>query len=172
MALSLQNQNGEARRLNIVTSSWLSGCQQQNSKVDEAEHALPLLAEKSNCPNGSFPRVSPLNREADTLKDRLSEVLSMLHESPNNSGRFSPKSVVVPAVSSTQHLLFSSCQFFLLGFDSPPTTKAEDFDCFFSEIHVAIARLIRRGLGTIYWELNRTVTHIVMNDDLDEHEYR
>jgi hypothetical protein len=172
MALSLQNQDGEARRLNIVTSSWLAHCQQQNSKVDEGGHALPLLAEKSNCPNGSFPRVNPLNREADTLKGRLNEILSMLHESSINSGRFSPKSAVVPPAGATQHMLLSSCQFFLLGFDSPPTTKGEDLNCFFSEIHFAIARLIRRGLGTIYWELNRSVTHIVMNDDLDEHEYR
>ena len=50
--------------------------------------------------------------------------------------------------------LFVSCRFLLLGFN-------DDSD-------VKLGRLIRRGKGTIYWELNEMITHIIVANDCDE----
>lgn len=50
--------------------------------------------------------------------------------------------------------LFASCRFLLLGFN-------DDSD-------VKLGRLIRRGKGTIYWEPNEIITHIIVADDCDD----
>jgi len=56
-----------------------------------------------------------------------------------------------------QHLsVFSACQFHLVGFK-------ED-----SDVHVKLGRLIRAGLGTIYWEFNEAISHVIVNDGTDE----
>jgi hypothetical protein len=50
--------------------------------------------------------------------------------------------------------LFLWCRFLLLGFDH---------DC-----NVQLSKLIRRGKGTIYWELNEMITHVIVADDDDD----
>jgi hypothetical protein len=52
--------------------------------------------------------------------------------------------------------LFSPCHFYLVGFEVD------------SDLHVSLCRWIRRGLGTIYWEINHSVSHIIVNDNCDE----
>lgn len=53
--------------------------------------------------------------------------------------------------------LFASCKFYLIGFD-----EVESND------HGKLSKLIRRGMGTIYWELNEIITHIIVNDDCED----
>jgi hypothetical protein len=53
-------------------------------------------------------------------------------------------------------LLFSSHQFYLLGFEGD------------NELKLKIGRLIRRGLGTIYWEMNESITHLIVHDMCDD----
>jgi len=52
--------------------------------------------------------------------------------------------------------LFVSCRFLLLGFGAG------------SDVNMKLSRLIRRGKGTIYWELNEAITHVIVADDCDE----
>lgn len=52
--------------------------------------------------------------------------------------------------------LFESCRFLLLGFETDSAVKGK------------LSRLIRRGKGTIYWELNEMITHVIVADDCDE----
>jgi hypothetical protein len=47
-------------------------------------------------------------------------------------------------------VLFSACQFYLVDFEDQQ-----------------LSRLIRRGLGTIHWDLNEAVTHVIVNDHSD-----
>lgn len=49
--------------------------------------------------------------------------------------------------------LFCSCRFLLLGFEGQ------------EELCNKFAKLIRRGRGTIYWELNELITHLIVHDD-------
>jgi hypothetical protein len=53
-------------------------------------------------------------------------------------------------------VLFSSCHFYIVGF------KVD------SDVQLQLSRWIRRGLGTIYWEISPSITHIVVNDDCEE----
>ena len=50
--------------------------------------------------------------------------------------------------------LFLWCRFLLFGFDDDSGVK--------------LGRLIRRGKGTIYWELNEMITHVIVADDCDD----
>lgn len=58
--------------------------------------------------------------------------------------------------TGNRNSLFESCRFLLLGFQEDSQVKAK------------LSHLIRRGKGTIYWELNEEITHIVVADDCDE----
>jgi hypothetical protein len=46
--------------------------------------------------------------------------------------------------------IFSGCQFCLLGFSSDEA--------------IELGRLIRRGLGTIHWQLQEGVSHVIVKD--------
>lgn len=52
--------------------------------------------------------------------------------------------------------LFSSCHFYLVGFEVD------------SDLYLSLCRWIRRGLGTIYWEISPSISHIIVNDNCDE----
>jgi hypothetical protein len=50
--------------------------------------------------------------------------------------------------------LFLWCRFLLLGFGD--------------DSNVQLSKLIRRGKGTIYWELNEMITHVIVADDSED----
>jgi hypothetical protein len=52
--------------------------------------------------------------------------------------------------------LFSSCHFYLVGFEVD------------SDLYLSLSRWLRRGLGTIYWEISPSISHIIVNDNCDE----
>lgn len=52
--------------------------------------------------------------------------------------------------------MFYSCRFLLLGFDIDSKEVQQ------------LEKLLRRGEGTIYRELNETITHILIQDDCDQ----
>jgi hypothetical protein len=49
-----------------------------------------------------------------------------------------------------KNCIFSGCQFCLLGFSSDEV--------------IELGRLIRRGLGTIHWQLQEGVSHVIFKD--------
>lgn len=79
-------------------------------------------------------------------KDTSTKLEKLLREPPNDDGR---------------HSLFESHQFYLLGF--------EDHDRILKQ---NLGKLIRRGKGTLYWDLNEDITLIVLRDDCDEALYK
>lgn len=59
---------------------------------------------------------------------------------------------------TTPHVeIFATCNFFLVGFD-------EEVD----PVNLSLGRLIRRGLGTIFWEFHEGITHVIVNDHASE----
>lgn len=56
-------------------------------------------------------------------------------------------------------MIFSSCHFLLLGFEKE------------SDLKTKLSRLIRWGMGTIYWELNESITHVIVSNECED-EYR
>ena len=64
-----------------------------------------------------------------------------------------------------QSMLFADCVFHLVGFDENDTSTATTTT---TTRKVQLSRLIRRGTGTIYWDMNESVTHIVVNDGCED----
>jgi hypothetical protein len=58
--------------------------------------------------------------------------------------------------SMERNTLFASCRFLLLGFEEE------------SDKVIQLGKLIRRGRGTIYWELNEVITHLIVNDETED----
>jgi hypothetical protein len=58
--------------------------------------------------------------------------------------------------SDNRNKLFYPCQFLLIGFERDLKHQ------------LMVEKLIQRGRGTIYWELNETITHIVVMDGCDQ----
>ena len=65
-----------------------------------------------------------------------------------------------------QSMLFADCVFHLVGFDENDTPTATTTTT--TTQKVQLSRLIRRGTGTIYWDMNESVTHIVVNDGCED----
>jgi hypothetical protein len=59
-------------------------------------------------------------------------------------------------IASFNDRIFSSCIFMLVGFDEQ------------SEERIQLGQLIRKGWGTIYWEMNDSVSHLIVSDGCDE----
>jgi hypothetical protein len=77
----------------------------------------------------------------------------------NNSDKFKSLSEALESSDMVERrgsTLFSSCHFYLVGFEV-------DSDLYFS-----LCRWIRRGLGTIYWEISPSISHIIVNDNCNE----
>jgi hypothetical protein len=55
--------------------------------------------------------------------------------------------------SNERNKLFSSCRFLLVGFEEQSDSKQK------------LSKLIRRSMGTIYWELNELITHLIVETD-------
>jgi hypothetical protein len=77
----------------------------------------------------------------------------------NNSDKFQSLSEALKSSDMVQRrdsTLFSSCHFYLVGFEVD------------SDLYLSLSRWIRRGLGTIYWEISPSISHIIVNDNCDE----
>ena len=83
--------------------------------------------------------------------------LFVLSEKPQNTVMSLKQALDQQLMDQKYHSsVFSACYFHLVGF-------TED-----SDLHVKIGRLIRAGLGTIYWEFNDAISHVIVNDGTDE----
>lgn len=58
--------------------------------------------------------------------------------------------------SDNRNKLFYPCQFLLIGFERDSSQE------------LLVEKLIQRGRGTIYWELNEIITHIIVMDGCDQ----
>ena len=81
-----------------------------------------------------------------------------LYSLSNEAEKFPPLEQEVDLLLQTNRRkdLFVPCRFLLLGFDEE------------TDIYSKLGKLIRRAKGTIYWELNEMITHIIVADDCDE----
>jgi hypothetical protein len=84
---------------------------------------------------------------------------SSINMNTSNSDKFLSLSEALESsdmVERRDSTLFSSCHFYLVGFEVD------------SDLHLLLCRWIRRGLGTIYWEISPSISHIIVNDNCDE----
>ena len=110
-------------------------------RVDEAHHLLDAVA------SSMLPSISVPQTKADGL---LSDPLV-----PRNLSAASFRDLLCEQLDRNQHddsVLFSECQFYLVGFD---------------ENDHLLERLIRRGMGIIHWDFTSQVTHVVVKVNAD-----
>jgi len=133
-------------KIQIVRPSWLDACARadRQTRVAEREHYWEPHQE------GEEKRNEAGNKEGAnenttaqlpsvSLQDTIAEQLSC------------PENCRIKNCT-----LFSSCKLHLVGFEDG------------SETHIQLGRLIRRGLGTIFWEFNvDSVSHVIVNDGCD-----
>ena len=62
---------------------------------------------------------------------------------------------ILPTASFNDRI-FTSCIFLLVGFDEN------------SEELLQLGQLIRKGWGTIYWDMNDSISHLIVADGCDE----
>jgi hypothetical protein len=121
--------------MQIVKRTWLDTCARDKTRVPESDHHLVVAEEDGG---GSVDGGS-ININNSNKFQSLSEALK--------------SSDMVQRTDST---LFSSCHFYLVGFEVD------------SDLYLSLSRWCRRGLGTIYWEISPSISHIIVNDNCDE----
>ena len=151
--------------MHVVQLSWLKACQEQQRRADEKDHAW-THANSSTKENGISRKRKSLQNDArdfsdsnKKIKEQQQQLVMALDQAllpqkdESNSG--SPESVVVVGFPVP---LFSSCQFYLVGFD----TEEADLE------RTKLCRLLRRGMGTIFWDFHEGITHVIVYDQCDD----
>lgn len=121
-------------RVHIVRPSWLDDCLRRRERVDEGAHAFAVPVGGEH--RARHPTLQYQTDEAShyALGEQLDRLLSSSCDQISD--------------------LFSGCHIHLVGFDT-------DHD---RPLILKIGKLIRRGMGTIYWDFQEdTITHVIVN---------
>lgn len=137
-ALLFQKGDDSSKPFFIVKPSWLDECAERKDRVDEADHLLVTTVAADSEDDSNDENDIATASTADTKVDSPASLPNALNQLLQTYSGPDP--------------LFSACQFYLIGFQ-------EDTDVFRD-----LTRLIRRGMGTIYWEFQEAVTHVIVND--------
>ena len=121
---------------------WLQACSTKGHWVDEEPYLL--VHKKVEVPTDNMQT----HQNKVSLLAALDQRISAMDEEPLHNDK--------------QFLLFSGCKFCLVGFEQSDHYSAEE------EAVKLLGRLIRRGMGTIFWELqDNAITHVVVKDQTD-----
>jgi hypothetical protein len=139
-------------KMQVVTPSWLEACRQEKSRIQEQEHSW-----YEKCDHNS----SSKNQHSSSKRKKNKRSLS-----PNKKRKHDLITALQQALSpqppqqqdSCPTMLFSGLQFYLVGFDAPDR----------EEERTQFSRLVRRGMGTIFWEFQEGITHVIVHDDCDD----
>jgi len=159
-----------AKRIFVVTSSWIEACHRQGRRVSESDYLLEKNSMNFDDDDHGLD-VSNMHNNDDKLKitpteldEPLEEACRWMLQSSQSQLQQPSKTIVIPR-------LFSCRSFLLLGFDtdqpfsynknsiSHAKTRAESTNISVKEL---LSKLIRRAGGTIYWEPNEFISIIVV----------
>jgi twin BRCT domain len=149
----------------IVNPLWVDACYRQRERVPEVDYAL-------------VPPQSQQQQENNPDLHASSSGILGGAEDANHPEMATPRCTSSLEEAASQLLLeppggaltlLSSCQFVLLGFHQ----QYDDDSNGNSKLYQLISRVVRRYMGTIYWELqasnNFVITHVIVNDNsMDE----
>ncbi len=156
--------NRYTRELNLDKNTHLITDTPQGAKFE--------LASSSNPPVIHIVTASWVNSTAESGRRAQEEDHNLLDFTINNSQAhenvpttFSGNQTTLSLANNallqgnlnlSRSLLFKSQQFYLIGFEDNPELKQK------------ISKLIRRGNGTIYWDLNGNITTLIVCDECDD----
>ena len=126
----------------IVLPTWLDACETSDSRADESHHLLEAVA------SSVLPSTS-----SQPTKTYGNSSFYQLEPYPLSAASFRDR--LCEQLERNQRddsVLFSECHFHLVGFD---------------ENDHLLAKLIRRGMGIIHWELTPQVTHVLVKVHAD-----
>lgn len=127
----------------VVQPSWLEACFAKKCRVEEAEYSWKHDTGKRK-KNSTSANSHNCKKPKQDLLSSLTQCLTM-----NNADQH--KYLLTPRP------LFDSCQFYLVGFGESTNSEKE---------RVKLSQLIRRGMGTIFWEFQEgVVTHVIVHND-------
>ena len=130
--------------VHIVTPSWLNSTSETGQRSLESDHKLELLltgtAASASDAVDSKPSILSLVNDALGGDPALQLIMGM---NENSS-------------SHTSSSIFENLHFYLIGFESDVELKQK------------ISKLVRRGNGTIYWDMNEDISILLLCDTCDE----
>ena len=124
--------------IHIVTPSWVDSTAESGRRALETDHNV--LGPIINNAEGN--RNKTTNSSA---RDHLSLANDALLEGDRGGD-----------LNLSRSFLFKNQQFYLIGFEGNPNLKQK------------ISKIIRRGNGTIYWEMNEDISILVLCDGCDD----
>jgi hypothetical protein len=147
-------QAAKCSHIEIVTPKWLSMCAKQQQRVSEVQ--FRLIGGKKDVPPDK--KTSPIHHDVGppSLEIQVNQLLYKSKIPPNP--------------------LFSNCCFYLVGFpdndlttgnDLPLKHKNENSPLLPVFLKRNLCTLIRRCTGTIFWEPNRNISHVIVNEECD-----
>jgi hypothetical protein len=128
----------------VVQPSWLEACFAKKCRVEEAEYSWKRDP-------GKRKKISAAAINNGNNKKPKQDLLSYLTQCLKIDNPDQNKDLLTPRP------LFDSCQFYLVGFGDSTNGEKE---------RIKLSQLIRRGMGTIFWEFQEgVVTHVIVHDD-------
>lgn len=151
--------------IEIVTPKWLEECAAKNMLMSTHEFRLDFDPGDAN--SGEFMKIGVSCPAANTN----------LTNSPH-SAAISTMAIAIRALLSDRVVppnpLFTDCSFYLVGFlrDEFNLNKCDESslqirDQSSVQLKKDFCRLIRRCMGTIYWDVHEAITHVVVNEESD-----
>jgi len=130
--------------VHVVSSSWVISTFNAGKRASEAEHGLnPTANDSVEIPTRTTHRS---NHSLISLAD------TALLEDVYSNKEFK----VGCAFYHSRSVLFEKLQFYLIGFEDNPELKQK------------LSKLIRRGSGTIYWDMNKDISVLLVCDACDK----
>ncbi|MGK3751684.1 MAG: hypothetical protein ACI8RD_003985 [Bacillariaceae sp.] len=132
--------------VHIVTPSWLNSTSETGLRALESDHKLELL----------LTGTAAAGTAASDVVDSKPSLLSLV-----NNALVDPALQIIMGINenSSPHSsssIFEDLHFYLIGFEGNVDLKQK------------ISKLVRRGNGTIYWDMNEDISIILLCDTCDE----
>ena len=190
------NKYAEAKKcahIEIVTPKWLEECNDRKMRLSTKDFLLvagsgSTSTSTSTGPDASLP-LQPLQRSASIMSQKMGSTGS----DSNSKGGNKMKATTESGFQNVSYLkmatksllegdtplrvppnpLFSSYCFFLVGFPrnelgfSVHESKLSSSTSASLKLKHEFCKLIRRCMGTIFWEVNKDITHVIVNEGCD-----
>jgi len=139
--------------VHIVRQSWLNSTLQTGKRPCEENHKLELLLSGTGGTNNNRCNGNQNLQVNDSKPSIISLVNDALSDPALKMMRINGN---VNNHSSSHSSIFEKLQFYLVGFESD------------TELKQKISKLIRRGNGTIYWEMNEEISILLVSNMCDD----
>jgi hypothetical protein len=133
----------------IVDSKWLEDCLKLRRRVEERLHRVD--------------DASPSSEQNEETRNFIAVRPGPTNERHESSGIESEASLVASLAEMLRHeiscpsILFSAGHFYLAGFTENDRSLRNQ-----------LGKLLRRGLGTIYWDFHDGISHVIVKDGSDK----